>query len=75
MIDNNNKKIVKKKDSERLIGTPEAMEIVRTVGRITITLPTLIAWVRKHSLGRQIGRRWYIDKELLKRHLKGDLLL
>lgn len=56
--------------SQNRIGTTEALALVREKAGIDITLPTLIAWVKKNDLGRQFGNRWFIDKAALINYLE-----
>ena len=55
-----------------LIGTTRALEIVDAYLGKPITLPTLIAWVEKESLGRKIGGQWRINEKKLTDYLEGN---
>lgn len=57
------------------IDTVQALDLMEQQG-ITVTLPTLINWVRKYNLGSQHGGRkgkWYINKKKLLQHLNGTM--
>ncbi len=41
--------------------TTEAMMLVG-FKKYHITLPTLLTWCKKYTLGRKVGGRWYIDR-------------
>jgi len=55
----------------KFITTPEALKIIRQIiGRDIITLPTLIAWIKKYNLGRKIGSRWFINETTFIKYLE-----
>jgi len=59
------------KENVQLIGTAEALNFVKQeTGGVVITLPTLISWIKKYGLGRKIGARWYINKNVLAEYLE-----
>lgn len=64
------------KGNVEYIDTLQACDLIERKMGITITLPTLIHWVKKYQLGRQMGgknSKWYIDKAKLLQHLNGNM--
>jgi hypothetical protein len=47
------------------ISTREAMEIVADKGFRSVSLVTMIQWCKKYKIGRKMGGRWFIDRDLL----------
>jgi len=46
------------------ITTAEAMQIASEKG-VSVTLPTIINWCDKYSIGKKIFGRWQVDKDKL----------
>ncbi len=47
-----------------IIKTPEALQLAADEG-VKITLPTLISWCKKFSIGHMVGGRWYVYQRRL----------
>lgn len=67
-------KVEPPKTKAKYVSTATARKLIRVMG-FTATLPTLITWCKKYRLGRLVGGRWYVRRELLIRFLReGELI-
>ena len=57
------------KDQPKMIGTPEARDLIEQSGLGSVTLPTVIGWCKQYHLGVKIGGRWYLYEDRLKQFL------
>jgi hypothetical protein len=61
--------MVRKYEEKKYIGTPEALRIASEKG-YTITLMTMITWIKKYKLGEKFFGNYKIEKERLLKLLK-----
>ena len=61
-----------KEKGPEIIGTTEALKIIQKIGKLSITLPTIISWTQKYNIGKKIGGRWWINKQKLIDYLKQE---
>lgn len=51
-----------KKTEEKLITVIQCIELLAE-NQISASKPTIIAWIKKYNLGKQIGCRWFLYKD------------
>jgi hypothetical protein len=56
-------------EKPKMIGTPEARDLIEQSGLGPISLPTVIEWCKQYHLGVKIGGRWYINEDRLRQFL------
>lgn len=48
----------------KYIDTTTALQLVFIKG-FSISLPTLISWIRTYQIGKKVGGRWRVDRQKL----------
>lgn len=54
------------------ISTNDTIQFINEKYNMKITLVTLINWIKSQNLGRKIGGRWQVDKDLLIQYLESN---